>query len=98
MCAASNGDFDDMLRSTQPLPLLRRDMAGQDAPRLHSRVQLAKRKVMASMQRRKGPNVVGVFGLFQPMADGPKLAVKEPVLPSSANVITFLVAPLLTFL
>ena len=41
---------------------------------------------------------LGIFGLFQPIADGLKLAVKEPVLPSSANVVIFLVAPLLTFL
>jgi len=57
---------------------------------------LAERKVMASMQRRVGPNVVGVLGLLQPLADGLKLLIKETVLPSSAHLTLFLAAPVLT--
>jgi NADH-quinone oxidoreductase subunit H len=59
---------------------------------------LAERKLMASMQRRKGPNVVGFVGLLQPLCDGLKLLLKEPVLPSSANTVIFLMAPVITFL
>lgn len=59
---------------------------------------LAERKVIASIQRRRGPNTVGIWGLLQPLADGLKLLVKESILPSNANIIIFVLAPIITFL
>nr|YP_684410.1 NADH dehydrogenase subunit 1 [Oltmannsiellopsis viridis]ABC96369.1 NADH dehydrogenase subunit 1 [Oltmannsiellopsis viridis] len=59
---------------------------------------LAERKIMASIQRRRGPNVVGIFGILQPLSDGLKLLVKEPLLPNDANLAIYFFAPVLTFL
>lgn len=58
---------------------------------------LAERKIMASIQRRKGPNVVGFFGLLQPFADGLKALLKEVVIPYQSNRFIFIIAPCLTF-
>jgi len=59
---------------------------------------LAERKIMGSIQRRRGPNVIGYLGLLQPLADGLKLFVKETILPSNANLGVFIIAPMLTFI
>jgi NADH-quinone oxidoreductase subunit H len=57
----------------------------------------AERKIWAAIALRRGPNVVGPFGLLQSFADGLKVFLKETIIPSSANKGLFLIAPIVTF-
>ena len=58
---------------------------------------LADRRIIAFMQLRRGPNVVGIFGLLQPIADAVKLLFKEMIIPTAANKFLFILAPIITF-
>lgn len=58
---------------------------------------LYERHILAALQRRQGPNIVGFYGLFQPLADGLKLFLKESILPKSSNTFLFILSPVFTF-
>jgi len=59
---------------------------------------LLERKILGSIQKRRGPNLVGIFGLLQPIADAVKLIIKETIIPVSSNRFIFIIAPLLTLI
>jgi NADH-ubiquinone oxidoreductase chain 1 len=59
-------------------------------------VTIAERKTMASMQRRIGPNIIGIYGLLQPFADALKLLIKEFIAPTQSNIILFILGPFIT--
>jgi len=61
-------------------------------------ITLAERKVMGAMQGRKGPNIVGVYGILQPIVDGIKLFIKEIIIPQQSNKINYILGPIITLM
>lgn len=61
-------------------------------------ITLAERKVMGAMQRRKGPNIVGIYGILQPIVDGIKLFIKEIIIPQQSNKINYIIGPIITLM
>ena len=58
---------------------------------------LYERQLLAALKRRQGPNIIGFYGLLQPIADGLKLLLKESILPKRANFLIFILSPVFTF-
>jgi NADH:ubiquinone oxidoreductase subunit H len=58
---------------------------------------LLERQVLGAMQRRQGPQIVGFYGILQPISDGVKLILKETVIPVSSDILIFIFAPIFTF-
>lgn len=59
-------------------------------------ITLGERKVMGAMQRRIGPNIIGLYGILQPIIDGVKLIIKEIIIPKKVNKLNYIIGPIIT--